>query len=61
MMEELRRLYFLLDINNIRIKPRYIKSAANIWADKLSRHLNNEDRQLDPRHSTIWTASSAST
>jgi hypothetical protein len=36
-----------MDNNNIHIRPRYIKSAAKTWADKLSRHLDNDDRQLD--------------
>jgi hypothetical protein len=48
MMNELRRLYHLLDLNNIHIRPRYIRSAANTWANKLSRHLDNDDWQLDP-------------
>jgi hypothetical protein len=37
-----------LDTNNIHIKPRYIRSAANTWADKLSRHLDSDDWQPDP-------------
>jgi hypothetical protein len=45
MMTELRRLWFLLDNNEINIRPRYIRSAANIWADTLS----HEDWQLNPR------------
>jgi hypothetical protein len=48
MMTELRRLWYLLDTNNIHIKPMYIRSAANMWADKLSRHLDSDDWQLDP-------------
>jgi hypothetical protein len=49
MMAELRRLWYLLDSNDINIRPRYIRSAANIWADKLSRELDYEDWQLNPR------------
>jgi hypothetical protein len=37
-----------LDTNNIRIRPRYIRSAANTWGDKLGRHLDSDDWQLDP-------------
>jgi hypothetical protein len=48
MMTELRRLWYLLDTNNIHIKPRYIRFAANTWANKLSRHLDSDDWQLDP-------------
>jgi hypothetical protein len=43
MMNELRRLWYLLDNNNIHIRPRYMRSAANTWADKLSHHLDNDD------------------
>jgi hypothetical protein len=49
MMTELRRLWFLLDTNDIHIRPRYIRSAANVWADTLSRELDTEDWQLNPR------------
>jgi len=49
MMTELRRLWHLLDVNDIRIRPRYIRSAANIWADSLSRELDRDDWQLNPR------------
>jgi hypothetical protein len=48
MMTELRRLWFLLDNNNIHIIPRYIIPTANTWADKLSRHMDSDDWQLDP-------------
>ena len=37
-----------MDNSNINIRPRYIRSAANIWAGKLSRHLDSDDWQLDP-------------
>jgi hypothetical protein len=49
MMEELRRLWYLLDMNDIHIRPRYIRSAANVWADKLSRELDTENWQLSPQ------------
>jgi hypothetical protein len=49
MMTELRRLWYLLDSIDIHIRPRYIRSAANIWADTLSRELDTEDWQLNPR------------
>ena len=42
MMEELRRLWRLLADNDIQIEAEYITSAANEWADALSR-----DRGLD--------------
>jgi hypothetical protein len=37
-----------LDTNNIHIRPRYTRSAASTWADKLNRHLDSDDWQLDP-------------
>jgi hypothetical protein len=49
MMTELRRLWYLLDTNDIHIRPRYIRSATNIWADNLSRELDTEEWQLSPR------------
>eukprot|EP00873_Tetraselmis_striata_P022713 jgi/Tetstr1/442977/TSEL_031037.t1 len=46
-MAELRRLWCLLDSHGIHLRARYIRSAANIWADCLSRHLDSDDWQLD--------------
>eukprot|EP00873_Tetraselmis_striata_P040771 jgi/Tetstr1/461035/TSEL_006185.t1 len=48
MMAELRKLWYLLDSNCVHIRARYIRSAANVWADRLSRHLDSDDWQLDP-------------
>eukprot|EP00873_Tetraselmis_striata_P046068 jgi/Tetstr1/466332/TSEL_010863.t1 len=49
MMEELRKLWHLPDIHDISIRPRYIQSAANVWADRLSRELDDFGWQLNPR------------
>jgi hypothetical protein len=49
MMTELRRLWYPLDTNDLHIRPRYIRSAANIRANILSRELDTKDRQLNPR------------
>jgi hypothetical protein len=49
MMTELRRLLYLLDLNDISIRLGHIRYAANIWADKLSRELDRDDWQLNPR------------
>ncbi len=43
MMSELIKLYLLTGENDIRIRTQYIRSAANIWADKLSRETNISD------------------
>jgi hypothetical protein len=62
MMSELRKLFLLTDEHDIRIRTKYIRSAANIWADKLSRETDTSDWQLAPRvfrHlETIWGAHS---
>eukprot|EP00873_Tetraselmis_striata_P025464 jgi/Tetstr1/445728/TSEL_033376.t1 len=48
MMAELRKLWHLLDSNGVHIRARYIRSAANVCADRLSRHLDSDEWQLDP-------------
>jgi hypothetical protein len=48
MMSELRKLFLLTDENDIRIRTTYIRSAANIWADKLSKEADTSDWQLRP-------------
>jgi hypothetical protein len=52
MMAELRRLWYLLDTKDILIRPCYIRSAANVWADTHTRKLDTEDWQLNPRFFT---------
>jgi hypothetical protein len=44
-------VWHMLDVNDIRIRPRYIRSAANVWADSFSRELDRDDKspQLNPR------------
>ena len=49
MMCELRKLYLLIDTYDIKIRTQYIRSAANVWADNLSRITDNSDWQLAPR------------
>jgi hypothetical protein len=43
MMTEVRRMWYLLDANDIHIRPRYIRLAANILADILNCELDIED------------------
>jgi hypothetical protein len=45
----MRRLRYLLDTNDIRIRPRYIHSSTNIWADILNRELDIADWHLNPQ------------
>ncbi len=49
MMCELRKLFMLIDTYDIKIRTLYIRSAANAWADNLSRITDNSDWQLAPR------------
>jgi hypothetical protein len=46
MMCELRKLFLLIDEFDIKIRTTYIRSAANIWADGLSRVKDNSDWKL---------------
>jgi hypothetical protein len=32
-----------MDVNDIRMGPRYIRSAVNIWANRLSGELGHDD------------------
>eukprot|EP00873_Tetraselmis_striata_P040431 jgi/Tetstr1/460695/TSEL_000551.t1 len=43
LMTELRKLWFILDSNDISIRARYIKTTANIKADRLSREIAYDD------------------
>jgi hypothetical protein len=49
MIDELRKLWELIDTNNISIHAHYIRSAANVWADRLSRETDRDDLQLNSR------------
>ena len=48
-MAELRKLWRLLDENNIDLRAEFIRSAANVWADALSREADDEDWKLHPQ------------
>jgi hypothetical protein len=43
MMAKSKRLWHLLDVNDINSRPMYIRSTANIWADSPSRELDRDD------------------
>ena len=49
MMCELNKLFLLIDTYDIKIRTRFIRSAANVWADNLSRVTDISDCQLAPR------------
>ena len=48
LMHELRKLWWLLDSNDITLRAKYSRSAANVWADRLSRAVDNGDWKLNP-------------
>jgi hypothetical protein len=48
-MEEMRRMCRLLDVNDIRTRHFYIRSAANILADILSREMDYDVWKLNTR------------
>lgn len=48
LMSELRRTWWLLDANDITVRARYIRSAANVWADALSRETGVSEASLSP-------------
>ena len=48
MMEELRKLWWILDSNDIQLYPEYIRSADNVYADRLSRIVDRDDWRLNP-------------
>ncbi len=48
MMAELRKLWWLLDTNDISLRAKYIRSAANVWADRLSRQRDYTDWMVRP-------------
>jgi hypothetical protein len=47
-MAELRRLWYLPNTNDIRTRPRYVRSVASIWVDTLNRELDIEEWKLNP-------------
>jgi len=47
-MRRLRQLWLLLDLNDISLSVRYIRSEANVWADALSRERDTEEWKLNP-------------
>jgi hypothetical protein len=49
MMCDLRKLFLLLDTYDIKIRTLYIRSAANVWADNLSRVTDNSNWKLATR------------
>eukprot|EP00873_Tetraselmis_striata_P022075 jgi/Tetstr1/442339/TSEL_030479.t1 len=58
LMTELRKLWFILDSNDISIRARYIKTTANIRADHLNREIDYDDGAFSLRHfnhlDNIW-------
>eukprot|EP00854_Cymbomonas_tetramitiformis_P034057 gene34057-biopygen7878 len=49
LMRSMQRLWILLDLNDIELQARYVRSAANKWADRLSKDKDMDDRRLNRR------------
>ncbi|KAK3233369.1 hypothetical protein CYMTET_56327 [Cymbomonas tetramitiformis] len=47
LMRRMRRVWILLDLNDIELQARYIRSEANEWADRLSRDRDLDDWRLN--------------
>ncbi|KAK3265932.1 hypothetical protein CYMTET_25408 [Cymbomonas tetramitiformis] len=47
LMRRMRRLWSLLDLHDIELQARYIRSEANVWADNLSRCEDLDDWRLN--------------
>ncbi|KAK3287031.1 hypothetical protein CYMTET_5441 [Cymbomonas tetramitiformis] len=47
LMRRMRRLWILLDLNDIELHARYIRSEANEWAGRLSRDKELDDWRLN--------------
>jgi len=52
MMSELMKLFLLTDEQDISFRTKYIHSAANVRADRLSQETDNADWQLAPATTT---------
>ncbi|KAK3237947.1 hypothetical protein CYMTET_52011 [Cymbomonas tetramitiformis] len=53
LMRRMRRLWLLLDLHDIELQARYIRSEANVWADNLSRCEDLDDLRLN-RDWFVW-------
>ncbi|KAK3268876.1 hypothetical protein CYMTET_22646 [Cymbomonas tetramitiformis] len=53
LMRRMRRLWLLLDLHDIELQARYIRSEANVWADNLSRCEDLDDWRLN-RDWFVW-------
>eukprot|EP00854_Cymbomonas_tetramitiformis_P002409 gene2409-biopygen2328 len=47
LMKRMRKLWSLLDLHDIELQARYIRSEANVWADNLSRCEDLDDWRLN--------------
>ena len=48
LMKELRKLFDLLGLHGITLRPQYIRSHLNVMADRLSRTKDQDDWKLNP-------------
>ncbi|KAK3277511.1 hypothetical protein CYMTET_14487 [Cymbomonas tetramitiformis] len=55
LMRRMRRLWLLLDLHDIELQARYIRSEANVWADNLSRCEDVDNWRLN-RDWFVWAS-----
>ncbi|KAK3241341.1 hypothetical protein CYMTET_48882 [Cymbomonas tetramitiformis] len=55
LMRRMRRLWLLLDLHDIELQARYIRSEANVWANNLSRCEDLDDWRLN-REWFVWAS-----
>eukprot|EP00873_Tetraselmis_striata_P033028 jgi/Tetstr1/453292/TSEL_040284.t1 len=56
LVAELCKTWYLMDTHGVTLSVRYIHSAANTWADRLSREVDCDDWQFNPRRFASLTA-----
>ncbi|KAK3251021.1 hypothetical protein CYMTET_39632 [Cymbomonas tetramitiformis] len=49
LMRRMRKLWLLLDLHDIELQARYIRSKANEWADRLSRDKDLDDWRINKK------------
>lgn len=49
LIEKLPKLWYLIDVHDVRLRVRYIRSPANAWADMLSRVVDDSDWVFNSR------------
>ncbi|KAK3242772.1 hypothetical protein CYMTET_47546 [Cymbomonas tetramitiformis] len=54
LVRRMRKLWLLLDLHDIELQARYIRSEANEWADRLSRDKDLDDWRINKKWFNAW-------